>query len=195
MLVQKYCKRAASVHGRCENNEKRNNKNCNENICSTIHFDSGRRILVFGQMLLTTGACFHSVFSLHFRKWPHESSYRWVMKMLSKIVQSASTNGTLKAALETDEKIGYKHSHATFVSKLTFFWLTPLLWRGYKDPLEIDDLGNSHESETCRAQYDRFQYIYRRQAVSNKFFRQYLVMLLCTHTDPKSEYPSSSVEM
>lgn len=81
------------------------------------------------------------------------------------IVQSASTNKTVKSALEIDEKIGYKHSHAPFVSKLTFCWFTPLLWRGYKDPLEIDDLGNLHESETCRAQYDRFQYVYRSYPV------------------------------
>lgn len=67
--------------------------------------------------------------------------------------------------METVEKIGYKHSHATFVSKLTFFWLTPLLWQGYKDPLEIDDLGTLHESDTCRTQYDRFQYIYRSYGV------------------------------
>lgn len=64
-----------------------------------------------------------------------------------------------------DGKIGYKHSQATLLSKLTFFWLTPLLWRGYKDPLEMDDLGTLHESETCRAHYDRFQYIYRSQKV------------------------------
>lgn len=60
-----------------------------------------------------------------------------------------------------DKHIGYKHSHATFWSKITFFWFTPLIWQGYRNPLELDDLGTLHETDTCRTQYDRFNFIYR----------------------------------
>lgn len=74
--------------------------------------------------------------------------------------QSSLTNA-VKSTLLPEEHIGYKHSQATFLSKITFFWLTPLIWQGYRDPLELDDLGALHETDTCRAQYDRFHFIYK----------------------------------
>lgn len=74
--------------------------------------------------------------------------------------QSSFTHA-VKSTFIPDENIGYKHSQATFLSKITFFWLTPLIWRGYRDPLELDDLGALHEADTCRAQYDRFHFIYK----------------------------------
>lgn len=73
--------------------------------------------------------------------------------------QSGLTH-TIKSTLHPEEHIGYKHSQATFLSKITFFWLTPLIWHGYQNPLEFDDLGALHESDTCRTQYDRFHFIY-----------------------------------
>lgn len=74
--------------------------------------------------------------------------------------QSNLTN-VVKSTLIPDEKIGYMHSQATFLSKITFFWLTPLILQGYRNPLELDDLGTLHESDTCRTQYDRFHFIYK----------------------------------
>lgn len=74
--------------------------------------------------------------------------------------QSALTN-IMKSALAPDDHIGYRHSHSTFLSRITFFWLTPFLWRGYHDPIELDDLGTLHEADTCRTHYDRFHFIYR----------------------------------
>lgn len=68
---------------------------------------------------------------------------------------------SIKSTLISTDNIGYKHPHVTFWSKLTFAWLTPLFWKGYWEPLELDDLGQMHESDTCRAQYDRFFFIYR----------------------------------
>lgn len=76
------------------------------------------------------------------------------------IFQSSLTH-TVKSTLNPEEHIGYKHSQATFLSKITFFWLTPLIWHGYRNPLEFDDLGTLHESDTCRTQYDRFHFIYK----------------------------------
>lgn len=75
-------------------------------------------------------------------------------------LQSSLTNA-VKSTLIPDEHIGYKHSQATFLSKITFFWLTPLIWQGYREPLELDDLGTLHETDTCRMQYDRFHFIYK----------------------------------
>lgn len=78
----------------------------------------------------------------------------------------------MKSALAPDDHIGYKHSHSTFLSKITFFWLTPFLWRGYNDPIELDDLGTLHEADTCRTNYDRFHFIYRSFQVCYFHFDQ-----------------------
>ncbi|XP_017075895.2 ATP-binding cassette sub-family C member Sur [Drosophila eugracilis] len=57
-------------------------------------------------------------------------------------------------------KIGYKHTLATFYSKSCFWWLTPLLWLGYKEPLELEDLGQMKLEDSARSHYDHFLYIY-----------------------------------
>ncbi|KAH8377825.1 hypothetical protein KR093_007269 [Drosophila rubida] len=62
--------------------------------------------------------------------------------------------------LDNYDRIGYKHSLATFYSKTCFWWLTPLLWLGYKEPLELSDLGHMRLEDSARAHYDRFLYIY-----------------------------------
>lgn len=85
-----------------------------------------------------------------------EQYFNWTL-FLFEIWQKSQIHGDWM----TNDGIGYKHSNATFPSKLTFFWLMPLLWRGYREPLEIDDLGLLSEKDTCRTHYDRFQFIYR----------------------------------
>ncbi|XP_017042869.2 ATP-binding cassette sub-family C member Sur [Drosophila ficusphila] len=57
-------------------------------------------------------------------------------------------------------RIGYKHSLATFYSKFCFWWLTPLLWLGYNEPLELEDLGEMKLEDSARSHYDHFLYIY-----------------------------------
>ncbi|KAH8351886.1 hypothetical protein KR084_000433 [Drosophila pseudotakahashii] len=57
-------------------------------------------------------------------------------------------------------KIGYQHSLATFYSKSCFWWLTPLLWLGYKEPLELEDLGQMKLEDSARSHYDHFLYVY-----------------------------------
>ncbi|TMW53931.1 hypothetical protein DOY81_000988 [Sarcophaga bullata] len=69
--------------------------------------------------------------------------------------------------LEDYEKIGYKHTLATFYSKACFWWLTPLLWFGYKEPLELEDLGQMRVEDSARAHYDRFLLIYKTAKVKN----------------------------
>lgn len=85
---------------------------------------------------------------------------RELIEFSSFFPQSSLTN-VVKSTLIPEEHIGYKHSQATFLSKITFFWLTPLIVQGYRDPLELEDLGTLHESDTCRSQYDRFHFIYK----------------------------------
>ncbi|XP_030561712.1 ATP-binding cassette sub-family C member Sur isoform X1 [Drosophila novamexicana] len=65
--------------------------------------------------------------------------------------------------LEDYDRIGYKHTLATFYSKSCFWWLTSLLWLGYKEPLELEDLGHMRLEDSARAHYDRFLYIYTEE--------------------------------
>uniref|UniRef100_A0A1I8P9M9 ATP-binding cassette sub-family C member Sur n=1 Tax=Stomoxys calcitrans TaxID=35570 RepID=A0A1I8P9M9_STOCA len=69
--------------------------------------------------------------------------------------------------LEDYEKIGYKHTLATFYSKACFWWLTPLLWFGYMEPLELEDLGQMRVEDSARAHYDRFLLIYKTAKVKH----------------------------
>ncbi|XP_065358147.1 ATP-binding cassette sub-family C member Sur [Calliphora vicina] len=69
--------------------------------------------------------------------------------------------------LEDYDKIGYRHTLATFYSKACFWWLTPLLWFGYKEPLELEDLGQMRVEDSARAHYDRFLLIYKTAKVKN----------------------------
>ncbi|XP_037957308.1 ATP-binding cassette sub-family C member Sur isoform X2 [Teleopsis dalmanni] len=68
---------------------------------------------------------------------------------------------------EDYEKIGYKHTLATFYSKTVFWWLNPLLWFGYKEPLELEDLGEMRLEDSARAHYDQFLLIYKTAKVKN----------------------------
>ncbi|XP_055381997.1 ATP-binding cassette sub-family C member Sur isoform X2 [Condylostylus longicornis] len=67
-----------------------------------------------------------------------------------------------------EENIGYKHSISTFFSKILFWWLTPFLWYGYREPLEQEDLGTLREEDSARAYYDQFLIIYKKSAKENK---------------------------
>jgi len=63
---------------------------------------------------------------------------------------------------------------ATFYSKSCFWWLTPLLWLGYKEPLELEDLGQMKLEDSARSHYDHFLYIYTEKKVG-------LPHTICTH--------------
>ncbi|XP_049279530.1 ATP-binding cassette sub-family C member Sur isoform X2 [Anopheles funestus] len=67
----------------------------------------------------------------------------------------------VSSIMSSEKKLGYKTPHSPFLSKVTFHWIVPLLWRGYREPLELDDLGNLHEKDTSRYHYDQFLFIYQ----------------------------------
>lgn len=70
--------------------------------------------------------------------------------------------------LQSDESFSYKNSNSCFLSKMTFWWMTPLLWKGFFKPLELSDLGNLEESDTSRYHYDQFLFIYQSFKVSEQ---------------------------
>ncbi|XP_062546541.1 ATP-binding cassette sub-family C member Sur [Armigeres subalbatus] len=57
---------------------------------------------------------------------------------------------------------GYKTTSVPFLSRITFWWITPLLWRGFVEPLELENLGKLPEGDTSRFHYDQFLSIYQR---------------------------------
>ncbi|XP_014489002.1 PREDICTED: ATP-binding cassette sub-family C member Sur [Dinoponera quadriceps] len=57
----------------------------------------------------------------------------------------------------------YRQSVSPFLSRITFHWVTDLLWRGYRAPLELHDLGELPKEESTRNQFDRFRNIYETE--------------------------------
>jgi len=81
----------------------------------------------------------------------------------SSSITSKSCDPTL---LSKEENVEYKHPYSPLLSKLTFWWMTPLFWKGAFKPLELSDLGNLAESETSRFHYDQFLFIYQSYKVN-----------------------------
>lgn len=63
------------------------------------------------------------------------------------------------------KNITYKHSNVHFYSKITYFWLNPLLYKGYQEPLEENDFGEIPENERSKQDYDKFSRIYSKQVL------------------------------
>lgn len=61
------------------------------------------------------------------------------------------------------KNIAYKHSDVHFYSKISYFWLNPLLYKGYGEPLEENDFGEIPENEQSKKDYDNFARIYSKQ--------------------------------
>nr|XP_018907669.1 PREDICTED: ATP-binding cassette sub-family C member Sur [Bemisia tabaci] len=59
-----------------------------------------------------------------------------------------------------DEHISYRYNFANWWSKLSFYWLMPLLIKGFKEPLELEDLGQLPEEERIQYQFKRFTNVY-----------------------------------
>ncbi|XP_044013895.1 ATP-binding cassette sub-family C member Sur-like [Aphidius gifuensis] len=61
-------------------------------------------------------------------------------------------------------RVMYKHSYSPLLSKLTFYWVVELLYRGYKAPLDLVDLGDLPEEETAVVQFKKFIKIYNKKS-------------------------------
>lgn len=59
----------------------------------------------------------------------------------------------------------YCHNSAPWFSKVTFYWLTPLLTAGYVNPLEVEDLGQLPDKETAAVQFEKFNLTYCKEKV------------------------------
>lgn len=75
------------------------------------------------------------------------------------------SHGRQKPSSDT-ENVAYKHNNTHFYSKISFFWLNLLLYRGYEAPLENDDLGELPEQEQSRRYYHKFKRIYEEEEAS-----------------------------
>lgn len=72
--------------------------------------------------------------------------------------------------LLSEENIIYKNPYSTFYSKMTFWWMSSLLWKGFFKALELNDLGNLSENDSSRFHYDQFLFIYQGTKVRSKNF-------------------------
>lgn len=70
-----------------------------------------------------------------------------------------------KTTEETDHNVVYEHAHVHFYSKISFFWLNSLLYKGYESPLETEDLGELPDNERSITHYYKLKRIYNEQAV------------------------------
>ncbi|KOB78708.1 putative ATP-binding cassette transporter sub-family C member 8 [Operophtera brumata] len=61
------------------------------------------------------------------------------------------------------KNIAYKHSDVHFYSRISYFWLNPLLYKGYVEPLEENDFGEIPENERSKKDYDNFSRIFSKQ--------------------------------
>ncbi|XP_053691966.1 ATP-binding cassette sub-family C member Sur [Sabethes cyaneus] len=68
-----------------------------------------------------------------------------------------------------------KSSSTPFLSRVTFWWITPLLWRGFAKPLELENLGMLPEKDTSRYHYDQFLFIYQRLKKPASLWRCYVL--------------------
>eukprot|EP00095_Tigriopus_kingsejongensis_P009125 snap_masked-scaffold595_size129005-processed-gene-0.7 protein:Tk09125 transcript:snap_masked-scaffold595_size129005-processed-gene-0.7-mRNA-1 annotation:"cystic fibrosis transmembrane conductance regulator" len=72
--------------------------------------------------------------------------------------RSVSTSGRAKMAPDEEEpQCVYRYNQVSFVSKVTFSWLLPLLRRGYQIPLELVDLHKLPPEEKARRQYEKLK--------------------------------------
>lgn len=62
-----------------------------------------------------------------------------------------------------DCRIPYKYYDCHVYSKVSFFWLNSLLYKGCKEPLEQEDLGDIHTEERSVKHYKEFKNTYKQQ--------------------------------
>ncbi|XP_055539694.1 ATP-binding cassette sub-family C member Sur isoform X2 [Wyeomyia smithii] len=77
--------------------------------------------------------------------------------------------------LKTKKTTDLKSSSTPFLSRLTFWWITPLLWCGFIKPLELENLGMLPEKDTSRYHYDQFLFIYQSLRKPASLWRCYVL--------------------
>lgn len=149
-------------------------------ILSQAHLDSTGMAFVVQSIALVflIGICVVDATTVYFEvRWSlHEPRVSWkrngsVFKLLSTFVcflflsvsqnSSKITSKSCDPTLVSKENISYKNPYSSFMSKTTFWWITPLLWKGFFKPLELSDLGNLSETDSSRHHYDQFLFIYQ----------------------------------
>ncbi|XP_058815986.1 ATP-binding cassette sub-family C member Sur [Topomyia yanbarensis] len=86
-----------------------------------------------------------------------------------------SSNRRHISTIMSKKPTGYKSTASPFLSRITFWWITPLLWRGFAEPLELENLGELPERDTSRYHYDQFLFIYQSFKNSVSLWRCYVL--------------------
>lgn len=82
---------------------------------------------------------------------------------IAQLFQVSKINHTHQQSSSKDST-SYKHNETHFYSKITFFWLNSLLYKGYWEVLqEEDDFGDLPDDESSSKFYEKFKMIYDKQ--------------------------------
>ncbi|CAB3372321.1 Hypothetical predicted protein [Cloeon dipterum] len=81
-------------------------------------------------------------------------------RLSAKYKPAAAADSKSDASYDEGKEEVYKHASASLLSQATFCWLTPLLWRGAANPLELTDLGKLPKDEATDKCYQAFHHLY-----------------------------------
>ena len=59
----------------------------------------------------------------------------------------------------------YKYDEASFLSRMTFSWMIPLVKLGYRTPLEKEDLCSLPENEKAKVQYQAMKGLVEKEGI------------------------------
>lgn len=72
--------------------------------------------------------------------------------------------------MESDT-FGYKHNRSNTFSQMIYWWLNSLLLQGFKEPLELEDLGKLPKEEGTTVCFQKFLTIYKTELVKITIIR------------------------
>lgn len=101
-----------------------------------------------------------------------------LQRLSSKYKHAVPSSSQSKSPADGRQEEVYSHSSVSLLSQATFWWLTPLLWKGAAKPLELSDLGKLPKEEGTERCYHTFNQCYEALKVSTFFVKFFQVLLL-----------------
>jgi hypothetical protein len=103
-----------------------------------------------------------------------------LQRLSSKYKHAVPSSQSKSPADDRQEEV-YSHSSVSLLSQATFWWLTPLLWKGAAKPLELSDLGKLPKEEGTERCYHTFNQCYEALKVFTMFFFKGKHAIFCAY--------------
>ena len=100
------------------------------------------------------------IYFLKFIIYDQDSSVVSLQRLSSKYKHTVPSTSQSKSPTDDRQEEVYSHSSVSLLSQATFWWLTPLLWKGAAKPLELSDLGKLPKEEGTERCYHTFNQCY-----------------------------------